>query len=145
MTCARTAPMASARSRTLVRSSPWPRSRVTAMISAPYFSASHGMATDVSSPPEYARTIRLIFNKPSRQWGRPSVRMFASRPDASKALPHRERCGIYKDRVVAGNGADDFRQRRAIDRHGQRLRLSGIGFQDHQLIDDVVAAKVVVD
>ena len=31
---------------------PWPRSSVTATTSAPSFSASHGMATDVSSPPE---------------------------------------------------------------------------------------------
>src|SRR4051794_31876869 len=50
-----------------------------------------------------------------------------------------------KDRAVAGKGADVFRQRRAIDRHAQRLRLSGIVFQDPQLIDDVVAAKVVVN
>ena len=51
---------ASARSRTSASSRPCPRSSVTAMTSAPYFSASQAIATEVSSPPEYARTIRSI-------------------------------------------------------------------------------------
>ena len=59
-TCARAAPSPSARSRASSSSLPWPRSIVTVTISARYCSASHGMATDVSSPPEYARTMRFM-------------------------------------------------------------------------------------
>src|SRR5690606_4566568 len=52
-------------SRASSSSLPWPRSIVTVTISARYLSASHEMATDVSSPPEYARTIRSTLNFPS--------------------------------------------------------------------------------
>src|SRR5258706_8356365 len=59
-TWARVAPVASARSRIDSSSRPCPRSIVTAMISALYFSLSQGIATEVSSPPEYANTMRSI-------------------------------------------------------------------------------------
>ena len=39
------------------KSSCWPTSEQNATISALYFSCSQPMATEVSSPPEYARTI----------------------------------------------------------------------------------------
>ena len=58
-TCARVAPSASARSRTIGQLAPLPQVQVTAMISAPYRSASHGMAIEVSSPPEYAEDDSL--------------------------------------------------------------------------------------
>jgi len=56
-----TAPQSSARWRTDSKSSPpWPRSRDTATTSPPVISARYGMATEVSSPPEYARTTRFV-------------------------------------------------------------------------------------
>src|SRR6266542_1934431 len=133
MTCARTAPTASARSRTLVSSCPCPRSSVSVMISASCFSASQRIATEVSRPPEYARTIRRMlrgppFLEPLREPG--GIRCAAAN---------------HQDRIVAGNRADDLRQPRAIDGDGQRLCLPCVRLQNDQLIDDVVAAEVIVN
>src|SRR5262249_52126016 len=50
------APVRSALSRTGISSSPWPRSAQKATTSQRYFSMSQRRMTDVSSPPEYART-----------------------------------------------------------------------------------------
>src|SRR2546429_4836504 len=58
MTSASTAPAASARLRMLSKSPPWPTSTARAMTSQPHSSPIHRTATDVSSPPEYARTTR---------------------------------------------------------------------------------------
>src|SRR5438445_13851556 len=58
MTSASTAPAASARLRMVSKSPPWPTSTARAMTSHPHSSPIHRTATDVSSPPEYARTTR---------------------------------------------------------------------------------------
>ena len=60
-TYASTAPQASARFLMVSRlSPPWPTSRDTATTSLPVRSLRYGMATEVSRPPEYASTIRLL-------------------------------------------------------------------------------------
>src|SRR5687768_4477968 len=50
-----------------------------------------------------------------------------------------------QNRIVTCDRADDFGQTGSIDRHGERLRLSCVGPEHDQLIDDVVAAEVVVN
>ena len=57
-TCARDAPMPSARSRTSFRSRPWPRSSVTVATSSAPCSRSQARAADVTRSPEYANTTR---------------------------------------------------------------------------------------
>ena len=100
----RTAPVAIARSRIWLSSRPCPRSSVTAMTSALYCSLSQGMATDVSSPPEYARTIRLHLHCSSSTRRNPATTLHQ--------LP-RQRLGVagvagnHQNRVVAGERADD--------------------------------------
>src|SRR6185503_113620 len=42
-----------------------------------------------------------------------------------------------EDRVVAGDRTHDFRQPRAVDGHGERLRLPGAGPDDDQLLDSI--------
>src|SRR5260370_27457013 len=53
------APVRSAFSRIGTSSSPWPRSAQKATTSQPYRSISQRRITEVSSPPEYARTTRF--------------------------------------------------------------------------------------
>src|SRR5262245_49202555 len=109
-----------ARSRIWFSSRPCPRSSVTAITSALYFSFSHGIATDVSSPPEYARTILSIFTAFT-----PSEASRELRPCLE--LP-RQRLGMagiprnHQYRVVAGEGAHDVFELRAVDGNRQRLR-----------------------
>src|SRR5882672_3409458 len=157
MTCARIAPTASARSRTFVSSCPCPRSSVTAMISASYLSASQRIATEVSSPPEYARTIRFISHSCRKKWLALSrtvpatflMSRVSGRPPAFQSLRKARRVGRAatddEDRVVACNRADDLRQPGPIDRDSQWLRLPRVGLQHDELIDDVQSAKVVID
>ena len=71
--------------------------------------------------------------------------MFASRPTALKARPRRERCGKSPESCRRLQSCRRSPAARAIDGNRKGLGLSGIGLQDDQLIDDVVAAKVVVD
>ena len=79
------------------------------------------MAIDVSSPPEYARTIRSF--APAYSLSRLT----------SAAAPRR----VARDdqnRVVAGDGADRLGEARAVERLGQRLRLAAAGADDDQLL-----------
>src|SRR4030066_2469832 len=46
-------------------SPPWPRSATKAITSQPYVSISHRRMTEVSSPPEYARTTFFTFSTSS--------------------------------------------------------------------------------
>src|SRR5687768_5740938 len=55
------APVLSALRRTARRSSPWPRSAQNATTSQPYSSINQRKITEVSNPPEYARTTLSIF------------------------------------------------------------------------------------
>src|SRR5260221_8160661 len=130
-TCARAAPTASARSRTSVSSRPCPRSSVTAITSAPYCSASHAMAIDVSRPPEYARTIRSISTLPLD----PLVEL--PREDLRLAIA----AANHEDGVLAADRADHFRQPRPVDGFGQRLRLRRLGAQDDELLHHVELAQ----
>src|SRR5436190_18259283 len=104
------------------------------MTSASYCSASQRIATDVSSPPEYARTIRRMTPCTSLE---PLIQSFRqTRGVGSAAADH-------ENRVVARNRADDLGQTRAIDRHCQRLGQPRVGLQHDQLVDDVVAAEII--
>src|SRR5687768_375229 len=134
MTCARLAPTASARSRTSSSSLPCPRSIVTAMISASKRSDSHGMATDVSRPPEYARTIFSDISTPSAGLHPVYEPFFGVFGGATPAADH-------ENRVVAGDGAGHFLQPRPVDRDAQRLCLAGVGAKDQHLIDALDAAQ----
>src|SRR5256885_14403259 len=57
--CTAPAPVFLALSRTGISSSPWPRSAQKATTSQRYFSISQRRITEVSRPPEYARTTFL--------------------------------------------------------------------------------------
>src|SRR3990170_4743766 len=59
------APVFFALARTGASSSPWPRSATKAITSQPYVSISHRRMTEVSSPPEYARTTFFTFSTSS--------------------------------------------------------------------------------
>ena len=131
-TCARSAPVASARSRISSSTSlPCPRSIVTAMISAPCRSASQGMAMDVSRFPQFAVTIRCTAGSPA--WfvifRRVVLEPLDERGGAARAARDHE------NRVVAGDRADRLGQPRAIERLGQRLRLAAAGPDDDELLD----------
>src|SRR5258707_798615 len=131
-TCARVAPTASARSRTSVSSRLWPRSSVTAMTSPPYCSASHAIATDVSRPPEYARTMRSMLDPLSLH---PLIEL----------TPERLRLVIapadHENGVLAADRADHLRQPGGIDRFGERRRLRRFGPEHDRLLNDVEAAQ----
>src|SRR6476469_3414157 len=101
------------------------------MTSAPYFSASHAIATEVSSPPEYARTIRFLTAlslHPLFELLRDHLRLAIAAADD-------------EDRVLAADRADDVGKTGAIDRLGERLRLRILGPQHHQLLDGVEAPQ----
>src|SRR5438270_12288155 len=105
MTSASTAPAASARLRMLSKSPPWPTSTARAMTSQPHSSPIHRTATDVSSPPEYARTTRAPTTTPLLRFepghpGQAGGHLLA--PIGGRADD--------QDGVVAGDGAEDVRQ-----------------------------------
>src|SRR5258708_23481952 len=110
----RVAPTASARSRTSVSSRLWPRSSVTAMTSPPYCSASHAIATDVSRPPEYARTMRSMLDP---LFLHPLIELTPER----LRLVIAPTAHVYG--VLAADRADHLRQPRAIDRLRERRCL----------------------
>src|SRR5437773_458671 len=113
------------------------------MISASYFSLSHGIATDVSSPPEYAKTIRSI-TAPSALCQGPLH--FALADVFLQSLHERGRAFFvarnHQDRVVAADRAHRLGQLRAVDCDRERLRLSDAGADDHELLHAVDAAQV---
>src|SRR5437588_7263349 len=109
------------------------------MISASYFSLSHGIATEVSSPPEYANTIRSITALLSCLV---DSRLFDSRLSSGVLLEPLDQCrgapgvaGNDENRIVAADRADGFGQLRPIDGDGERLRLADAGADDHELLD----------
>src|SRR5215468_9759863 len=122
-----TAPQARARSRMTSMSSPsCPTSTATAITSAPVRSARYGIATDVSSPPEYARTTQspIFVPSPCVLVCPTAVRLVDVRAggparDLRGELLAGRTAGWFlfgddHDGVVAGNGADHVRQPRAI-------------------------------
>src|SRR4029453_17399749 len=119
---------------------PCPRSIVTAMISALYFSAIHGIATDVSSPPEYAKTIRSI-TAPSAQFS--SLRS----PTCETLQTPRQRCRATRipcddeNRIVALNRTNRLRQLRAINRLGKSRGLPSSGAKNDELLHAIRAAE----
>src|SRR5438270_11534407 len=103
---ASTAPAASARSRIWSQSPPWPTSTATAMTSTPSSSPSHRTATDVSSPPLYARTTRFAIALP----------FLSLQPcEGCESLGHRGTAGLLgrddEDRVVPRDRAHHVGQR----------------------------------
>src|SRR5262245_47196144 len=110
------------------------------MISASYFSAIQGMATDVSSPPEYAKTIRSITA--------PSTQFSSSRSPTCETLQTpRQRCratrvpGDDENRVVALNRTHCLRQLGAINRLGKRRGLASSRAKNDELLYTVRAAQ----
>ena len=135
MTCARTAPSASARSRTSASSRPWPRSSVTATTSAPYVSASQrdrdrGVEpARVRQDDSFHRAPRLIACRQSRR-----------KPLAPSAAASAARAADHQDRVVAGDRADDLRRAgpRSIAT-ASGCACPAIGPQHEQLLDRLLA------
>ncbi len=101
---------------------------VTAMISAPCRSASQGIAIELSSPPEYARTMRV---QPARREA--GHRGVLEPLDERGGGPGAAR--DHQDGVVARDGADRLGEPGAVERLGQRLRLAASGPNHHQLLD----------
>src|SRR5580658_1231914 len=106
-------------------SPPWPTSTAQAITSAPVFSAIQPIATEVSSPPEYASTTlsaAMLF---------PLVDVSACRHECVRArsptafgqpeqlrrqgVTARRVAGDDQDRVVAGHRAEDGRQGGVVD------------------------------
>src|SRR3972149_9107557 len=112
-------------------------SSVTATIWAWYFSASQGMATDVSSPPEYAKTIRSIVILVVLKGLGSSQAPLSFRVRFQAVRERRRAPGVARDdenRVVARNRARGFRELCAIGSLGERLRLPPAGSDDDQLL-----------
>src|SRR5262249_3773688 len=63
------------------------------------------------------------------------LQTFDERGGATCAARHHE------NRVVAGNRADDLGQPRTVERERDRLRLTGAGADDDELLDAVDAAQ----
>src|SRR3982074_3348811 len=83
------------------------------------------IATEVSRPPEYAKMTRSDINQsPST---RPLLQVLDH--DGQVGAGHRLACH-HHDGVVTGDGADNVRQGRAVDRAGQVVRRAGRGAQD---------------
>src|SRR4029079_11282209 len=101
---------------TSMSSPPWPRSIATATTSRPVSLPIQLIATEVSRPPEYARMTRsdmtnlLLFQ----------VLKGGGQLDARHGL-----AGHHHDGVVAGDGADDVRQRSPIERAGEIVCRTG--------------------
>src|SRR5580765_6832756 len=51
--------------------------------------------------------------------------------------------GDDQDRVVAGDGPDDFREPGSVERFGKRLRLAAAGPDDHELLDALDVADEI--
>src|SRR3954469_21031648 len=113
-------------------SPPWPTSAATATTSAFVSSAIQPIATEVSSPPEYARTTRSVMTVALRSVGGGS---YAGQP----AQPIGEGIaagGVARDDedgVVAGDCAEDLRQRRTVQRGGQKMRAPRGGAGDDEV------------
>src|SRR5215471_4150702 len=126
-TCARTAPAASALSRTSSSGRPCPRSSVTVTTSAPQRSRSHGIATHVSNDPVNASTTRPVFTRRPSRFG-------------VCLEPLHERGGALavaaddENGVVASDGADGFVELRAVESFGEGLRLTAAGPQHDELL-----------
>src|SRR5690606_13465777 len=109
---ASTAPQARARWRmTSMSSPPWPQSMATAMTSAPVSSAIQPIATEVSSPPEYASTTRSVMDvSPSatERMRRHPGRWSCDRPrlDAPVGEPQQRGCEFFPALGVAGDDQD---------------------------------------
>src|ERR1039458_2392921 len=131
-------------------SPPWPRSTATAMTSAPMASAIQPMATEVSRPPEYARTTRSVTGTPYGchrlydDWGgstgrigwRDRVSSLATgqgQQPAGKGPALRRATGDDHDGVVARDGAKDVRLVRVVNGRSQVVRGSGRRPHDHQV------------
>ena len=95
-----------------------------------------GMAIEVSSPPEYPRTIRSIVApvtlSPTLPGARELTRVVISSKDD-------------EDRIVAADRADDVGHLGAVERNGQRLRLSRIGSQHDELMNRLHASEELGD
>src|SRR5574341_302496 len=94
------APVRSAFSRIGTSSSPWPRSAQKATTSHRYRSMSQRRITEVSSPPEYARTTRLgsdIVERPSKELEDHGL----LRVEPVLRLVERDRVGPVQDRAGA--------------------------------------------
>src|SRR6266481_4795056 len=116
MTSASTAPAARARLRMVSKSPPWPTSTARAMTSQPHSSPIHRTATDVSSPPEYARTTRAPTLAPLLRF-EPGE---AGQAGRHLLAPVRGRADD-QDGVVAGHGAEDVGQAGPVEGRGHHV------------------------
>ena len=154
-TFASTAPAASARSRIVSQSSsaPWPTSTASATTSAPHSSPIHRTATEVSRPPEYARTTRFgrcsgsppPLTSPAPEPGELGERR-RSRPPAPLGA-HDERCVSSPATVPSTSGSPARSSAEPIDvrrarRRAQHDEVGAVRHLDHELAHD--PAEVVV-
>src|SRR4029078_13731754 len=92
------------------------RPAVAGMPSKAWRPASQRIATDVSRPPEYARTTRCMWFLPFHPFlelPREGLRLAVTAAD-------------HQDRVLRADRPHHFRQAGAIDRLGQGIRLSAL-------------------
>src|SRR5438309_10635300 len=122
-----------------------PRSPVHVTTSKPCVSRSHATATDVSSPPEYARTQVWPFVSALMADTPPRSDAVLREPVAQRPCPGRTVDG-REDRVVARDRADDVRDVARVERDRERVRGPGRRSHDdhapggHRL-DRVVGAE----
>src|SRR4051812_33877049 len=116
-------------------SPPWPTSAATATTSLPVSLAIQPMATDVSRPPEYARTTRsdTVLLLGGTGWlvsaalGEPEQPAREGAGGGGRRL-----AGDEQDGVVAGDAAGHVGQPGAVDRGGQQVGAAGRCAQHHQ-------------
>src|SRR5215475_7907651 len=156
---------------TSMSSPPCPTSTATAITSAPMRSARYGMATDVSRPPEYARTTRSVMSLlplcvavgcvavdfvvrggGSRRANRLRTGL-ARFPAGSPAGELRRERGTGRarrrsfvarhdeDGVVAGDRANDVDEAGAVQRAREKLRRAGRRTQHDQVAAGVDARQ----
>src|SRR5258708_3663696 len=115
------APQASPRARNRSSSTPWPTSTAIAITSAPYLSLSQPIATEVSSPPEYASTHRSVTSCSLR-----CVLFAGHRLETPSHRPARNSFATDdEDRVVPRDRRDDVLHFPSVDRARDGLRAPG--------------------
>ena len=102
------------------------------------------MATEVSRPPEYARTTRSVIGGAPSQWFCRHAETGPVRGELLGQVPSAagdRLAGHDENGVVAGDGADDVGQAGAVERAGQELRGARRGAQHRQVAAGVDAGE----
>ena len=113
------APVLDAFRETALMSSPWPTSATKATTGHLYLSLIHLRRTEVSSPPEYARTIFLVM--PNSSWDDFRSRILLASLRAG--TPSRD---DDEQRVVARDGADDLGPAHPVEGQPDGAGLAGV-------------------